>query len=133
MDPLAIPHSRITIIARFADKNAASRNFYECGEGVVIAMSQEQQQYVRSLIGDGQAGVTMSAEMSESDYGTGLKVFCSIKLACNQSEAVINAAVNWAADAAKFYAEQHFNQLKNKLIADGFLKAPKSGPMFGPT
>lgn len=131
MHELAIPLSRMVVYVRHFSKEKPSQEFYEMGEGEVIAMNQQQLDQVKSLIGDGLGSVTMSTEMSESDYGTGIKVFCSIKLTCDQSANFIDAAARWAAAASEYYVKQHFEQLKDGLIKQGLLKAPKSGPMFG--
>ena len=88
-------------------------------EGEAPDMSQETQDALKSLIGDGNAKVTASRQISESDYGTGGHVFVSITLTCDQSKVAVGAAVQWAAFLAEDYAFKQHPELKKRLAEAG--------------
>ena len=88
-------------------------------EGEAPDMSQETQDALKSLIGDGNAKVTASRQISESDYGTGGHVFVSITLTCDQSQAAVGSAVQWAAHLAEEYAFKQHPALKKRLAEAG--------------
>lgn len=85
-------------------------------------MADQQQADLKVLLGDGNAKVTVSREISENDYGNGGKTFCSVTLTCDQSIQVIDAAQKWADHfASKYCSEQHI-QMKKDLASKGILK-----------
>ncbi len=90
-------------------------------------MTQQQQDVYKSLIGDGQARVSVGREMSESDYGSGGKAFVSVSLACDQSANGISGAINLASQVADFFVTEHHKQVKQRCIEMGLLKDPNAG------
>lgn len=85
-------------------------------------MSQQQQDAYKMLVGDGKARVTVSRELSEADYGNGGKVFVSVTLACDQSQQVINQAVNLAHQVAEGAAFHYHGVMRSQLEQRGMLK-----------
>ena len=85
-------------------------------------MSQEQQDAYKQLIGDGMAKVTVSQELSESDYGNGGKVMVAMTLTCDQSQAAVNSAIGWAKHMVDAKAWEHLTLLKQQLVQRGVLK-----------
>jgi hypothetical protein len=98
---------------------AESHEVYE-GE---VKMSQEQQDAYTGLIGDGKASVTVSRELSESDYGNGGKVFVSVSLTVDQSQAAINQGIHLANQVAEGATFHYHSVMREQLTQRGLLKA----------
>jgi len=91
-------------------------------------MSQEQQDYYKNIIGDGQGRVSVGRDMSEMDYGSGGKVFVSVSLVCDQSAGGLSSAINLAAQMADSFIVYHHQQMKERCIQIGLLKpVPTNG------
>lgn len=118
MAEISLPHSKL-LVTRRADKNKVEV-LYEVLE-TEVPMSAAQQDAYGQIVGDGNAKITVSREVSEGSYGSGGKVFVAITLTCHQGQQYIDAAVNMAKQLADFYAEQHWNELKQKLVQMGIL------------
>lgn len=122
---LELPHTALRVRrVYYADKGVEVDNEVLEGE---VPMSQEQQDQYKAVIGDGQARVSVGRDMSDMNYGSGGKVFVSVSLACDQSAAAVQYAVGLAAQAADYYVEQHFQQMKQRCFALGLLKPPTDG------
>lgn len=91
--------------------------FYE-GEA---KMSQEQQDYYKSLIGDGLSKITVGRDNGEKDFGSGGGVMVSVTLTCDQSQDKIRGAIDLAYQIADSFAWHYQNQLKQQLIQAGIL------------
>lgn len=87
-----------------------------------VPMSQEQRDYYKQLIGDGRASVTVSRELSESSYGNGGKVFVSITLTVDQSQAGLEAGTAWAGALAEKSAWDSHAQLHQQLVQKGIIQ-----------
>lgn len=94
---------------------------HQVSEGEVQMMSH-QVDYYKQLIGDGQASVTVSRELSESNYGSGGKVFISITLTCDQSAQGLESAIAFAKNLAEDKAWSHHAELRNQLVQKGLLR-----------
>lgn len=93
-----------------------------------VPMTQEQQDYYKQVIGDGQGRISVGRDMSEMAFGSGGKVFVSVSLACDQSSAGIMNAIGLAASMADYYIALHHQQMKERCVQMGLLKpAPISG------
>ena len=115
-----IPQPKLIIELRVVgkDKTVLERSVFE-GEA---DMSQQMKDRYATVVGDAKGRVTVSRELSESDYGSGGKVFISISLVCDQSETGINEAVHLATHLSNSYVEKHHSELKDRLIALGIFK-----------
>jgi hypothetical protein len=113
---LSLPLTRQTVHVHI--KNPPEHLVYE-GE---VKMSQQQQEAYKALVGDGLARVTVSKELSESDYGSGGKTMVSISLTCDQSHAVVNQAITFADQLALYWVDQHQQQLRQILVGKGLVK-----------
>jgi len=111
---VTLPNTKMTMSARIAGE----RFVYE-GEA---KMSQAQQDYYQSLIGDGKARVSVSRDESEKDFGNGGGIGVTVTLTCGQTQEQVQAAIqlaqNIADGAVRFYAPQ----IKQDLINRGVLK-----------
>lgn len=115
---LATLTREIVHLHRVENERDVSHDVYE-GE---VRMSQEQQDHYQQLIGDAQASITVSRELSEADYGNGGKIFVSVTLRCHQSEAYINAAVAYASKMAEDKVWEYHAALRNQLLVKGIIK-----------
>lgn len=79
----------------------------------------QQADALKQLIGDGQAKVTASKELSHKDYGNGGSVFVSVTLTCDQSQVCIDAAANWASYFAEKNAVEQHSKLTQTLAQLG--------------
>jgi hypothetical protein len=85
-------------------------------------LDTQQLDSYKGLIGDGKGRITVSKEISESDFGKGGKTMVSISLTCDQSHPAINAAVNMADQLATYWANVHHDNLRNFLHQKGVLR-----------
>lgn len=100
------------------DKVSAGHDMLE-GE---VPMSAQQQDWYKSIIGDGKASVTASKELSESDYGNGGKVFVSVTLTVDQSQGCIDAGITGAKALADSKAWEAHAEMKQQLHQRGILR-----------
>lgn len=70
-------------------------------EGELEVDTEEEQDRLKRLIGDANAKVTISREISEKDFGNGGSLFVSVTLTVDQSHKGISEGV----ELAKYYAE----------------------------
>lgn len=84
-------------------------------------MADQQEANLKAFIGDAQAKVTASRELSQSDYGTGGKVFVAVTLACDQNTDAIDSAARWASYLASKHAQEQHGQLVAQLQNLGIL------------
>lgn len=85
-------------------------------------MSQAQQDEYRALIGDGQARVSVSRDLSEKDYGNGGGVQVTVSLTCDQSQAALNQAIVLAHQLADSACWHYQSATKQQLIDRGVLR-----------
>jgi hypothetical protein len=73
----------------------------------------------KALVGDGKAHVSVSADMSIKDFGTGAGAMITVSLTCGQDRDTIEQAIDLAGVVARQYAAEHQKQAEvelNKLI-----------------
>lgn len=70
---------------------------------------------LKSILGDGQAAVTVSKDISHKDYGQGGSVFVSVRLTCDQSVPIIEYAVKHATYFVDKNLEEQYAQLQIQL------------------
>jgi hypothetical protein len=87
-----------------------------------VPMSVEQQDAYKQIIGDGQAKVTVSKELSEADYGNGGKVFVSVTLTCDQSATGLTSGLTWAKWLADNKVWEAHAEMKAQLLQKGILR-----------
>lgn len=120
-DP-ALFHTRQTVHAHEVDKGGQAPGEHFVYEGEVQFVEQQQLDFYKSLVGDGKARITVSKEVSESDFGKGGKTMVSISLTCDQSANAINGAVAVADQLAVYWVDQHHTNLRQYLYQKGILK-----------
>ena len=116
---LSFPFGKLQV-SRRATKDK-TEILYEVLEEEVPMTKQDKDAYAQ-LVGDGNARITVSREVSESSYGTGGKVFVSVSLACHQDQQYIESAIGFATSLADHYMEKHYSELQQKLVQMGVLK-----------
>lgn len=67
------------------------------------------------VVGNGLAKVSVSADMSIKDFGTGASAMVSITLSCNQDERTIVQAVNLAGGMARYFAKENRQHAETEL------------------
>jgi hypothetical protein len=86
-----------------------------------LTLPQPQQDAYKQMIGDGLASVTASRELSETSYGRGGKLFLSVSLACDQSEAGIASGIAWAKALVEQKVWEHHAEFKTQLVQRGLI------------
>ncbi len=79
-----------------------------------VGMSRDS---LSELVGDGDARVTASLELKDSDYGTGFGAHVSVSLSVDQTEEMVEAGFGLALDyAGEFVSEafDHAHRLRNE-------------------
>lgn len=84
-------------------------------------MSLQQQDYYKSLIGDGLAKISVGADLGEKDFGNGGGVIVNVTLTCDQSAEKIQAAIGLAHQVATGAVWHYQGLLKQQLIQQGIL------------
>jgi len=101
--------------------NVHSKGEHDVYEGEA-KMSQEQQDYYKSLIGDGLSRVSVSRDQTDKDFGNGGGVSVNVTLTCDQSTAVVAAAVQLAFQIADQYTWYYREQVKAQMLQRGIIK-----------
>lgn len=70
---------------------------------------------IKTLIGDGLARVTVSADFGIKDFGTGASAMASVSLTCNQDIQTIERAARLAGDLARDIAQEQRQRAENEL------------------
>ena len=71
---------------------------------------EEYMRAAEKLLGDGQARVSISKELSTKDFGSGFGAHVSISLACNQDDDTIEKAAEKAGALAMELLEEHLGE-----------------------
>ena len=114
------PQATLTVHLR-ANSSKDVSVLHEVYEGEVKNMTQEQQDSLKQLLGDGQARVTVSREISAQDYGRGGKVFVSVSLACDQSTVGVTMATRWAGSMVDAFVLEQHGELQQRLVGLGII------------
>ena len=85
-------------------------------------MSQSQNDYYQSLIGDGKARVSVSRDEAEKDFGTGGGIGVTVTLTCGQTHDQVQAAIGLAHQIADGAVKYYAPQIKQDLINRGVLR-----------
>lgn len=116
MFTVCLPLTQMSIHARIKGP-IPMHELYE-GEAV---MSQDQQDYYKSLVGDGLSKVTVARDNGEKDFGNGGGVMVSVTLTCDQSQDKIRDSITLAHQIADSFTWYYQNQLKQQLVQAGIL------------
>jgi hypothetical protein len=85
-------------------------------------MSQEQQDYYKSLLGDEKAKVTVMRDLGEKDFGSGGGVAVNITLTCDQSQDAVQKAIGLAYQVADSACWHYQKIIKQQLLQNGILR-----------
>lgn len=69
----------------------------------------------QALIGDGKAGVTVSADFGTKKFGNGASSMVVVSLTCDQSQEKIGAAAELAAYTSRFFVRKFQGEVENEL------------------
>ena len=67
------------------------------------------------LVGDGDARVTASLELKDSDFGTGFGAHVSVSLSVDQTEKCMNGGFSLALDLAQEFVDEAFDTAHSLL------------------
>ena len=84
----------------------------------------------QQIVGNGLAKVTVSADMSIKDFGTGAGSMCTVTLTCGQDGPTIAKALALAGQVARWYAKENRSVAEaelNGLIEQKKLRGPTHG------
>lgn len=101
---------RVIASMQITMKNHPNINYTFDGE-VPEALMDEYEK----VVGNGLAKVTVSADMSIKDFGTGASGMCSITLTCNQDTKTIEQALDLAGTMARGFAQENRQRAENEL------------------
>jgi hypothetical protein len=87
-----------------------------------VPMSDQEKDALQQILGDGNASVTVSREVSEMNYGNGGKCFASVTIRCHQDQQAIQAAQSWAAHFAESFINSQHPQMKAQVQALGIIQ-----------
>ena len=68
-----------------------------------------------SVVGNGLAKVSVSADMGIKDFGTGASSMCTVTLTCNQDEKTLERALALAGELARGYAQENRHRAEAEL------------------
>ncbi len=119
LDPRLLVNRPLPLTKQVVHVHAAGQHLVFEGEA---QMNQQQADAYQGLVGNGQAKVTVSKELSESDYGSGGKVMVSVTLTCDQSYNVIHGAVQLADQVTTYWVDQHHNSMRQLINSKGIIK-----------
>lgn len=114
------PHTKLTVHAKVDEMGITKEHSVYEGE---VPMSKQQQDTYKALIGDGQAKVSVGRDIAEKDYGNGGGVFVNVTLTCDQSQAALNQAIQFAYQLADGAVWHYQSQVKQELLNRGILKS----------
>lgn len=114
---MRIREPKFTVTVQVTDGKKSFKHTYE-GE-----KPKELMDHYKNLIGDGNAGVSVSTDISLKSFGSGVSAMVTVSLTCDQSLNGINAAAELAAQAARHYAKRFQKEgeqeLRGQLEAEG--------------
>lgn len=114
METIHLPNTKMSLDARIAGEK-----FIFTGEA---QMSQAQQDYYQTLLGDGKARVSVSRDEAEKDYGNGGGVGVTVTLSCGQTQDQVNGAIGLAFQLADGAVKHYASIIKQDLINRGILR-----------
>jgi hypothetical protein len=112
---------------RIEIKTASSRESFV----FVGGPPEELMDAYEQLVGDGRAGVAVSADMSNKDYGNGFGSRVSVSLTCNQDAQTIANAIALAGNCARHYLSGQYDEGEKLYKERHTAQPPGPSPHFG--
>lgn len=103
---------RFSVTCLIEAEGLKSETFIYEGETPRELMDAYQQ-----LVGDGNAGVSVSTDMGVKKFGSGAQAMVTISLTCNQDLQTLQQAAELAAQMGRYYAKQYQQQAEGELRA----------------
>lgn len=104
-----LPKVTASIDIHTPDKQIISEQFQ------ILDIPKDIMDELKSLIGDGLARVTVSADMGIKDFGTGAGAMATVSLTCDQSVAGVERAAQIAGSMARDIANEQRQRAENEL------------------
>ena len=116
---ISLPYVRIT------------RNFPD-GKKTIIDVAQtdlpeEYMDQYKQILGNAQAKVSVGADMALKEFGSGAGAHVSVTLSCDQSQDVIETAIDLAGKIARAYCVEQQKQAEQELLASQAQKQQLGG------
>lgn len=99
-------------ISRTFESKDHQQKFIEVAQ---LDIPEEYMQNIEAVIGDGKSHVSVSADMSIKEFGTGAGAMVTVTLTCGQSMDYIEQAIDIAGTIARQYAAEHQKQAELEL------------------
>lgn len=96
-----------------------------------IDLPEEYMDKYEKLVGNGQAKVTVSADMSLKEFGKGTSAMVSVTLTCNQDEETITKAIDLGGLIVRPYCKEQQKLAEEELVAAQQAQNPYKGPFQG--
>jgi len=96
-----------------------------------LDLPEEYMDKYEKLLGNAQARVTVSADMSLKEFGKGTSAMVSVSLNCNQDEETIGQAIDFAGIIARTYCKEQQKLAEEELVAAQQAQNPYKGPFQG--
>lgn len=107
-----VKEPRFSVTCQLEAPGLKTETFVYDGETPREIMDQYKQ-----LIGDGNASVSVSTDMSVKKFGAGASAMVTVSLTCNQDQQTITAAIDLAAQTGRYYAKAYQQQAEGELRA----------------
>jgi hypothetical protein len=78
----------------------------------------------KKLLGDAKARVSVSADMSLKEFGSGAGAMVTVTLSCNQDAETIEQAIDLAGKLAREYCVEHQKLAEQELMKSRQKKSP---------
>lgn len=92
-----------------------------------LEFTKAQMDKYKELIGDGQARVSVSADMALKEFGSGAGAMVTVSLSCNQDHVTIDKAVALAGEMAREYCSDQRILAEQELQKSVQAKNPFGG------
>lgn len=87
-----------------------------------IPLADVQTYQLAKIIGNGKSEVVVGLDMAAKDYGQGGGVFVSVKLTCDQDDAMVDYAAKAAAAIAQKHLLEQYEIHRNLLRQHGLIQ-----------
>lgn len=69
----------------------------------------------QQMVGDGNAGVSVSTDMGVKNFGSGVSAMVTVSLSCNQDQTTLQNALEMAAQMGRWYANKFRDEAEQSL------------------
>jgi len=87
-----------------------------------VPLADIQQYQLEKIVGNGKSEVVVGLDMAAKDWGQGGGVFVSVKLTCDQDDAMVGYAASVAGAIARKHLLEQYDIHKNMLRQHGLIQ-----------